>query len=197
MLKRSFTVLGLAFLLTACGFHLRGTGTTQMALSELNFAARDAFSPLGKQVTESLANTNVTISSSAPFTLYLGAEENSRRTASFTPGTRSAEYTLTSSANYELRSGSLPALIQDSVKVQRVMRTRHVTVLAGRALLRQEMRAELVMQLMMRLQAVNPTQLQGLQDQAQRRQDAEAQARDAAIRAQRFDEPQQSPISLP
>ncbi|MCK9535229.1 MAG: LPS assembly lipoprotein LptE [Pseudomonas sp.] len=200
MLKRSFTVLGLAFLLTACGFHLRGTGTTQMALSELNFAARDAFSPLGKQVTESLANNNVTISSSAPFTLYLGAEENSRRTASFTPGTRSAEYTLTSSANYELRSGSLPALIQDSVKVQRSYAYNQDNVTGSsqeEALLRQEMRAELVMQLMMRLQAVNPTQLQGLQDQAQRRQDAEAQARDAAIRAQRFDEPQQSPISLP
>ena len=97
MLKRSITVLGLALLLTACGFQLRGTGTTQMALTELNFAARDALSPLGKEVKSTLANNKVLVTTSAPFTLYIGPEETSRRTASFTPGTRSAEYQLTSS----------------------------------------------------------------------------------------------------
>ena len=91
MLKRSITVLGLAFLMTACGFHLRGTGTTQMALNELNFTARDALSPLGKMVKESLVNNKVQVSSSAPFTLYVGPEETTQRTASFTAGTRSAE----------------------------------------------------------------------------------------------------------
>lgn len=165
MLKRSITVLGLAFLMTACGFHLRGTGSTQMALTELNFAARDALSPLSKDVKQSLINNKVTISSSAPFTLYLGLEEDSRRTASFTAGTRSAEYTLTTALNYELRSGNLPALIQDSVAVQRSYAYNQNNVTGSgqeEALLRQEMRRELVMQLMMRLQAITPTQLDSL-----------------------------------
>ncbi|WP_205341196.1 LPS assembly lipoprotein LptE [Denitrificimonas caeni] len=200
MLKRSLTVLGLAFLLTACGFNLRGTGTTQMALTELDFAARDAFSTLSKQVKESLAHNKVSVSSSAPFTLYLGLEENSKRTASFTAGTRSAEYTLTSAVSYELRSGNLPALLKDSVEVQRTYAHNQDNVTGSgqeEVLLREEMRRDLVMQLMMRLQAVTPAQLQDLQQQTQRRQDAEIQAREAAIRAQQFDEPQQSPISFP
>lgn len=200
MLKRSITVLGLAFLMTACGFHLRGTGTTQMALTELNFAARDALSPLSKDVKQSLINNKVAISSSAPFTLYLGLEEDSRRTASFTAGTRSAEYTLTTALNYELRSGNLPALIQDSVAVQRSYAYNQNNVTGSgqeEALLRQEMRRELVMQLMMRLQAITPTQLDSLKSQAERKERAAAEAREAEIRAQQFEEPQQSPILIP
>ena len=200
MLKRSITVLGLAFLMTACGFHLRGTGSTQMALTELNFAARDALSPLSKDVKQSLINNKVTISSSAPFTLYLGLEEDSRRTASFTAGTRSAEYALTTALNYELRSGNLPALIQDSVAVQRSYAYNQNNVTGSgqeEALLRQEMRRELVMQLMMRLQAITPTQLDSLKSQAERKERAAAEAREAEIRAQQFEEPQQSPILIP
>ena len=200
MLKRSITVLGLAFLMTACGFHLRGTGTTQMALNELNFTARDALSPLGKMVKESLVNNKVQVSSSAPFTLYVGPEETTQRTASFTAGTRSAEYTLTTAVSYELRSGKLPTLLQDRIEVQRTYAHNQNNVTGSgqeESLLREEMRRDLVMQLMMRLQAVTPTQLEALKEQAQRKARAEADAREAAIRAQQFDEPQQSPISLP
>ena len=200
MLKHSITVLGLAFLMTACGFHLRGTGTTQMALNELNFTARDALSPLGKMVKESLVNNKVQVSSSAPFTLYVGPEETTQRTASFTAGTRSAEYTLTTAVSYELRSGKLPTLLQDRIEVQRTYAHNQNNVTGSgqeEALLREEMRRDLVMQLMMRLQAVTPTQLEALKEQAQRKAQAEADAREAAIRAQQFDEPQQSPISLP
>lgn len=186
--------------MTACGFHLRGTGSTQMALTELNFAARDALSPLSKDVKQSLINNKVAISSSAPFTLYLGLEEDSRRTASFTAGTRSAEYTLTTALNYELRSGNLPALIQDSVAVQRSYAYNQNNVTGSgqeEALLRQEMRRELVMQLMMRLQAITPAQLDSLKSQAERKERAAAEAREAEIRAQQFEEPQQSPILIP
>ncbi len=200
MLKRTITVQGLAFLMTACGFHLRGTGTTQMALNELNFTARDALSPLGKMVKESLVNNKVQVSSSAPFTLYVGPEETTQRTASFTAGTRSAEYTLTTAVSYELRSGKLPTLLQDRIEVQRTYAHNQNNVTGSgqeESLLREEMRRDLVMQLMMRLQAVTPTQLEALKEQAQRKAQAEADAREAAIRAQQFDEPQQSPISLP
>ncbi len=200
MLKRSITVLGLAFLMTACGFHLRGTGTMQMALTELNFAARDALSPLGKSVKESLINNKVQISSSAPYTLYVGAEESNQRTASFTAGTRSAEYTITVSAAYELRSGNLPALLNDRIEVQRTYAYNQDNVTGSgqeAELLREEIRRDLVMQLMMRLQAITPAQLNELKDQAQRKEQADAQAREEAQRAQQqFDEPQQSPILL-
>ena len=201
MLKRTMTVLGLAFLLTACGFQLRGTGTMQMALSELNFAARDALSPLAKQVKTSLANNKIDVLSTADYTLYLGAEESKQRTASFTAGTRSAEYTITSSAAYELRSGSLPALLTDRLEVQRTYAHNQDNVTGSgqeAEVLREEMRRELVAQLMMRLQAITPAQLNELRAVAQQRQEAEAQAREAAERAQQqCSEPQQSPIAGP
>lgn len=201
MLKRTITVLGLAFLMSACGFHLRGTGTMKMALNELDFAARDSLSPLAKQVKESLANNKVDVLSNAAYTLYIGAEGNTQRTASFTAGTRSAEYTMTSSVDYELRSGNLPALLQDRLEVQRTYAYNQDNITGSgqeAALLREEMRRELVTQLMMRLQAITPAQLHDLRELAQQRQEAEAQAREAAARAQQqFDEPQQSPISLP
>ncbi|MDY7219248.1 LPS assembly lipoprotein LptE [Denitrificimonas sp. JX-1] len=199
MLKRSITVLSLAFLLTACGFHLRGTGTMQMALTELNFAARDALSPLGKDVKSSLDNNKVQVSSSAPFTLYLGPEETSRRTASFTAGTRSAEYTLTSAFDYELRSGNLPALIKDRIEVQRTYAHNQDNITSSSQeadLLREEMRRELVMQLMMRLQAITPAQLETLKAQAERKAQAEIQAREAALREMQRTQPQQSPIRI-
>ena len=186
--------------MTACGFHLRGTGTMQMALTELNFAARDALSPLGKSVKESLINNKVQISTSAPYTLYVGAEESNQRTASFTAGTRSAEYTITVSAAYELRSGNLPALLNDRIEVQRTYAYNQDNVTGSgqeAELLREEIRRDLVMQLMMRLQAITPAQLNELKDQAQRKEQADAQAREEAQRAQQqFDEPQQSPILL-
>ena len=132
--------------------------------------------------------------------LFRSPEENSKRTASFTAGTRSAEYTLTSAVTYELRSGSLPALLKDRVEVQRTYAHNQDNVTGSgqeEALLREEMRRDLVMQLMMRLQAVTSTQLQELKIQAERKEQAEADAREAAIRAQQANEPQQSPIVFP
>ena len=200
MLKRSITVLGLAFLLTACGFHLRGTGSTQMALTELNFASRDALSPLSREVQQSLINNNVLISSSAPFTLHLGLVHQSQRTASFTPSRRSSEIQLTSSVAYELRSGNLPPLLQDSIEVQRVYAFNQNNVTGSQqeeVMLQEEMRRELVTQLMLRLQAITPEQLQGLKEQAERTAQAEAQAGEEAKRARQLEQPQQSPIFIP
>ena len=50
---------------------------------------------------------------------------------------------------------------------------------------------------MMRLQAITPTHLDSLKSQAERKERAAAEAREAEIRAQQFEEPQQSPILIP
>ena len=42
MIKRNLLVMGLAVLLSACGFQLRGTGTNQLTLTELGLSARNA-----------------------------------------------------------------------------------------------------------------------------------------------------------
>ena len=64
-------------------------------------------------------------------------------------------------------------------------------------MLQEEMRRELVTQLMLRLQAITPEQLQGLKEQAERTAQAEAQAGEEAKRARQLEQPQQSPIFIP
>ncbi len=43
MIKRNLLVMGLAVLLSACGFQLRGTGTNELTVKELDLSARDAY----------------------------------------------------------------------------------------------------------------------------------------------------------
>ena len=46
MIKRNLLVMGLAVMLSACGFHLRGTGTNELAIKELDLTAR---TPMAKR----------------------------------------------------------------------------------------------------------------------------------------------------
>jgi len=87
---------------------------------------------------------------------------------------------LTSSIDYALRSGDLPDLITGTAEVQRALSFNQNHVSASNEesrLLRNEMRNELVMQLMMRLQAIKPEQLETLRATAQARTDADTEVR--------------------
>ena len=42
MMKRNLVVIGLAVLLSACGFQLRGTGSAEFAVKEIDLQARYA-----------------------------------------------------------------------------------------------------------------------------------------------------------
>ena len=54
MMKRNLLIVGLAALLSACGFQLRGTGDTQFALKELNVTARNAYGETVQQLRDVL-----------------------------------------------------------------------------------------------------------------------------------------------
>lgn len=180
-LAQLFT-LSLALLLSACGFQLRGTGSFDFSLKELRFSSDDRLAPLAKTLQERLQDQGVTLTDSAEYSLHLGREAYSQRTISFTAGTRSSEQMLTSTVNYEIRSGQLPALIKGQAEVQRVQsfNQNHVSASSEEAnMLREEMRNEMVMQLMLRLQAIKPEQLAVLRDATQAKVDAEAAAREA------------------
>lgn len=190
-----FFTLSLALLLGACGFQLRGTGSFDFAIKEFRFNSDDRLSPLAKTLQERLTKQGVELSDSADYQIQLGRENQSRRTVSFTAGTRNAEHLLTSSVEYEIRSGNLPALIKDKAEVQRSLayNENHVSASSEEAsLLREEMRQELIMQLMMRLQALQPAQLDALREKALQRVEAEAAAR-AAEHQRLLDEQQLMP----
>lgn len=199
MIKRNLVVLGLALLLSACGFQLRGTGQTDFALQELNLQARNSYGETARQLEALLERSQVRVHTGAPYSLHLTREETRQRTASYTSSARSAEYELTSILDYEFRGPQNTLLLQDSVQVQKVY-VHDSNNLIGSSQegdqLRDEMRRELLQLMVARIQRITPAQL----DELQRTAEARARAEAEAVEAQRLEQgsaPQQSPISLP
>ena len=102
MIKRNLLVIGLAVVLSACGFQLRGTGSTEITLKELDLSARDAYGDTVNLLRRVLQGSGVKIYTGAEYKLILVSEPETQRTASYSGSSRSAEYALTSTLNYEL-----------------------------------------------------------------------------------------------
>jgi LPS-assembly lipoprotein len=199
MIKRNLVVVGLALLLSACGFQLRGTGDTSFALEEIDLQARNSYGETAMQLEELLKDYGVRVYPGARYTLDLVREQNDQRTASYTSSARSAEYELTSALDYEFRGPQDTVLLQDSVEVQKVYVHDSSNLIGSDQeanQLRQEMRRELLQQLSMRIRGITPAQLDQLQQTAEAKKRAEAEAIEAQIREQ-SSQPQQSPIELP
>ncbi|XLX39722.1 LPS assembly lipoprotein LptE [Ectopseudomonas mendocina] len=201
MMKRNLLIIGLAGLLSACGFQLRGTGDVQFALKELDVSARDAYGDTVQQVREVLENNDVRVYSGAPYKLVIARETENRRSASYSSGARTAEYELTMGLEYEIRGAQNLLLTGNKVEVQNYYQ-QDDNNLAGSdqeaAQLRSELRRELIQQLTQNLQQITPAQLDQLQQTAEARAKAEAEALEAARRARESQvAPQQSPIELP
>ncbi|EXF42826.1 putative lipoprotein [Pseudomonas sp. BAY1663] len=199
MIKRNLVVLGLSLLLSACGFQLRGTGDVEFGLKEIDLQARNSYGETVQQLEALLESNDVRVHPGAKYSLNLANEQTRQRTASYTSSARSAEYELTSVLDYEFRGPQNLLLLEDSVEVQKVY-VHDSNNLIGSSQegdqLRQEMRREILQQLVMRIQRITPAQLDRLQQEAETRARAEAEALDAARRAQEA-QPQQSPVQLP
>lgn len=199
MIKRNLLVIGLATLLSACGFQLRGTGDVQFALKELDVSARNAYGETVNEVRDVLQDNGVKVYSGAPYRLVLSNEQENRRAASFTSSARTAEYELTKTLEYEIRGSKDLLLISDKLEAQRFYTQDGNNLIGGdqeAAQIRQEMNRELIQQLVQRLQQISPAQLEQLQQTAEAKAQAEADALEAA-RQQQAAQPQQSPIQLP
>ncbi|UTW06575.1 LPS-assembly lipoprotein LptE [Pseudomonas benzenivorans] len=199
MLKQNLLVIGLAALLSACGFQLRGTGDVQFALKELDVSGRNAYGDTLKQVRQVLESNDVRVYPGAPYRLVLSNEREEQRAASYTGAARSAEYELTTTLDYEIRGARNLLLLSNSLEAQTfyVQDSNNLTGSAQEAgQLRSEMRRDLVQQLVQRLGQISPAQLDQLQQQAEAKAKAEAEALEAA-RQRQAAQPQQSPLSLP
>lgn len=198
-MKRNLLVIGMAVLLSACGFQLRGTGDMQFALKELNVTARNAYGETVQELREVLEDNGVKVYSGAPYNLVLTRESENRRAASYTSGARTAEYELRMQLNYEIRGSRNLLLTSDKVEVLNYYQQDGNNLTGSdqeAAQLRNELRRELIQQLSRRLQQMTPEQLDQLQQTAEARAKAEAEALEAA-RQSRQVAPQQSPIQLP
>ncbi|AXP05435.1 MULTISPECIES: LPS assembly lipoprotein LptE [Pseudomonas] len=199
MIKRNLLVVGLAVLLSACGFQLRGTGTTELAIKELDLSARDAYGDTVKMLRDNLESSGVKVYSGAPYKLVLTREQQSQRSLSYAGAGRSAEYELNNVLSYEIRGHNDLVLMDDKLQVQKVYLHdgNNITGSDQESIeVRGEMRRELIQRMMLRLQQLSPAQLEQLQQTADARAKAEADALEAARKAE-AETPQQSPMQIP
>lgn len=199
MIKRNLMVIGLATLLSACGFQLRGSGDMAFALTEINLTARDAYGPIVKDLRQTLVNSGVNVHPGAPYTMALIRESKKDRTVSYTGSARSAEYETTITVDYELRGANNTVLLTNSVDVQNTYVNDENNLIGSEQESQQlddELRHELVLQLAQRVQLITPAQLEQLQAAADAKAQAEADAIEAARKAE-AEQPQQSPLQLP
>ncbi|GAB1619211.1 MULTISPECIES: LPS assembly lipoprotein LptE [unclassified Pseudomonas] len=199
MIKRNLLVIGLAVVLSACGFQLRGTGTTELSVKEMDVSARNAYGETVTQLRQVLERNGVNVHAGAPYRLVLTNEQENERAATYTGGSRSAEYELTTVLNYSIQGLNNLELLSDKLEMRKVY-VRDGSNITGseqeakRA--RDEMRRDLVNAMVVRLQMLTPTQLDELQRKADERAQAEAAALEAA-RRQQAETPQQSPMEVP
>ena len=199
MIKRNLLVMGLAVLLSACGFQLRGTGTTELAIKELDLSARNAYGPTVTQMRQVLENSGVKVIAGAPFKLILTNEQESQRILSYAGAGRTGEYQLTTVLEYDIRGQRDRELLSDKIEVQKVF-IHDGNNLAGSEQeaddARKEIRRDLVQRMMLRLQQLTPAQLDQMQQTADAKAQAEAAALEAAQKAE-AETPRQSPVELP
>ena len=199
MIKRNLLVMGLTVLLSACGFQLRGTGTTELAITELDLSARDAYGDTVKMLRQTLESSGVKIYSGAPYKLVLTNEQQTQRSLSYAGAGRSAEYELSSVLSYEVRGRNNLMLLDDKLQVQKVYLHDGNNITGSdqeSSEVRGEIRRDLVQRMMLRLQRLTPAQLDQLQQTADARAKAEAEALEAARKAE-AQTPQQSPLQIP
>lgn len=199
MMKRNLLVIGLATLLSACGFQLRGTGDADFALKELNVKARNAYGDTVKLTTQILEGNDVRVYPGAPYSLVLSDERETQRNASYTSSARSSELELTTLLAYEIRGAKNLLLMSNQLEVQSFYVKDGNNLIGSDQEARQirgEMRRDLVQQLVQRLQLITPQQLDELQQVAEAKAKAEADALEAA-RQREAAQPQQSPVQLP
>ncbi|MDD2046925.1 LPS assembly lipoprotein LptE [Pseudomonas putida] len=200
MIKRNLLVMGLAVLLSACGFQLRGTGTSELSITELDLSARNAYGDTVTQLRQALKSSGVNVHAGAPYKLVLTNEAETQRAATYAGGSgRSAEYELSTVLSYSIEGHNNTNLLNDKLEVRKIYLHDGNNITGSQqeaTQTRQEMRRELVQNMLVRLQLLTPSQLDQLQQDADVRAKAQADAIEAARRAQ-DETPQQSPLQLP
>ncbi|MCF5701541.1 LPS assembly lipoprotein LptE [Pseudomonas syringae] len=199
MIKRNLLVMGLAVLLSACGFQLRGTGTTELTIKELDLSARNAYGETVTDLRQMLESSGVKVYNGAPYKLYLADEQENQRILSYAGAGRTGEYQVNTVLSYDIVGENNLNLLSSKLEVQKVF------IHDGNNLVgsdqeandaRRETRRELVQRMMLRLQQLTPAQLEQLQQAANDRAKAEADALQAAQKAE-AETPRQSPLEVP
>lgn len=199
MIKRNLLVMGLAVLLSACGFQLRGTGTNDLSIKELDVSARDAYSPTVTQLRQVLENSGVHVYTGATYKLFLANEQETQRNLSYASAGRASDIELSTTLNFEIQGRDHLPLMGDKIQVQKIVSHDGNNLVGSDSevtQVRKEMRRELVQRMVLRLSMFTPEQLEALQQTADNKAKADADALKAA-KEYEDNTPKQSPVEVP
>nr|WP_314570150.1 LPS assembly lipoprotein LptE [uncultured Pseudomonas sp.] len=199
MIKRNLLVMGLAVLLSACGFQLRGTGTHEMAIKELDVSARDAYSETVTQLRQVLENSGVNVYTGATYKLFLANEKQTQRNLSYASAGRASDIELSTVLSFEVQGRDHLPLMADDIQIQKIVSHDGNNLVGSDSEIiqvRKEMRRELVQRMVLRLSMITPEQLETLQQQADNKAKADADALKAA-KEYEDNTPKQSPVEVP
>lgn len=141
-----------------CGFTLRGTGSMPPQLQTLSLESTAGNTEILREMRRALIASNVTIVDQPQAGIYrlgLGDTQSSERPLSVNVNARAGEYELTVSVPYQLRSGISVVLGPEILSIEKVYLADPNNAVAKaeeRELIEEEMRRELVYQIMRRLQ---------------------------------------------
>ena len=199
MIKRNLLVMGLAVLLSACGFQLRGTGTNDLAIKELDVSARNAYGDTVIQLRQVLENSGVHVYTGATYKLFLADERETQRNLSYASAGRASDIELSTELSFQIQGRDHLPLMGDKIQVQKVVSHDGNNLVGSDSEIvqvRKEMRRELVQRMILRLQLLTPVQLEALQQQADNKAKADADALKAA-KEYEDNTPKQSPVEVP
>jgi len=145
-------------LLSACGFTLRGAADLAPELQSLALISTDGNSDIYRELSRSLEASNVTLlerSASDAYQLVVGNEQSSERVLSVNSNARAGEYELSVSVPVQLRKGSASIFGPETLTIEKVYLADPNSAVAKaeeRELMEEEMRRELVNQILRLLQ---------------------------------------------
>lgn len=151
-------ILGLALIVGACGFQLRGTVALSNTVETLYLTSDDSYGPLMTELRNRLSANDVELTSGpigAQYALLITEERQERRVAGLGVDALASAFELTLSARYEvLDNTGLPIARNLSSSVSRAYDATGSSGAQEEALILGEMRTELSQQIMRQLQAV-------------------------------------------
>ncbi len=145
-----------------CGFALRGSAALPAELQPLALLNVDNGTPLGQELLRALVSNGVelaTQASGASYQLEVGNEAAAERALSVNANARAGEYELTMSVPWQLRRGADVVLGPETLSLGKVYLADPDNAIAKNEeaeLIRAEMRRELALQLLRRLQVFVP-----------------------------------------
>lgn len=157
---KHLTILALAILSAACGWHLRGSVTLPASVERLYVSAEDPYNPMMTELRERLMAAGVELAPlplGAPYTLAITEENRDSRVAAVGADSLASAYEVTLEVHYDILGPLGEPVALDLVSSVTRSYESDVSVAGAGAreetMLLREMRTELAQQILRRLQA--------------------------------------------